>query len=473
MNDEEIAEFYAERDARTIQYGGIERALQTEVNLVADDAGATRPGQVALLGLANMAARTHRRITVDVTRAPLLAAPMIPAATIEDAVAAMVCAINPAAVLTINGTRIDNNEIGEVDRDRVSIALGADVAGHHDVWLGWLGGRGHLATRPVGCGGMDIDMLGAATAACLGAAALFHLSHGRNISPVVVNLAERISAIADDHQPFDTAASIGGVGTESVVGPVDVGNVIIVGAGAVAHGLGWWTREWGHRGDWSVLDGDTADLSNTNRCMGMSAADAGWPAGLRGTQPRSKAKILAGMVGAEPVPVWFDQWSAGDPSRSDLVLVLANERGVRADIAALGEPILLHATTSRSSTAELHRHIPGIDDCPACRMPGNTSPRLACSTAPVGPGPEPGDAALPFLSAAAGLMLMVALQQLVSGQELLTGRHNHWRLCFEQAVQLGRSVHRRQCPHTLPATARQQIQSSQPRRHDHLDPETR
>lgn len=469
MNRGEIAEFYAARDARTVQYGGLLRGLQTEVNLVAGDAAATRPGQVALLGLANMIARTHRYIAVDVTSAPLLAASMIPAATIEDAVAAMVCAINPAALLTINGMRIDTNEIDDGDHDRVSIGLGGDPAVHHDVWLGWSGGRGHLSTRPVACGDTDIDILGAATAACLGAGALFHLSHGRQVLPVVINLAERTSAIVDSQHEADSMSAFNGVGTESVIGAVDAGDIIVVGAGAVAHGLGWWARQLGHRGNWKVLDRDIADLPNASRCLGMNAADAGWPAGLPGGKPRAKADILAEMIGAEPVRLWFDEWSTDNPPRSDLVLVLANERGVRADVAALGEPILLHATTSLSWSAQLHRHMPEVDDCPACRIPDEVAPAFVCSTGPAGPEPESSDAALPFLSAAAGLMLAVALQQLSPGQKLLTGRHNHWRLCFEQATQLCRSVHSRPCPHTLPAVARRTIQSGQPRRHDHLD----
>jgi hypothetical protein len=167
--------------------------------------------------------------------------------------------------------------------------------------------------------------------------------------------------------------------------------------------------------------------------------------------------------------MWFDQWSTAEPARTDLTLVLANERGVRAQAATLGDPILLHATTSPAWTAELHRHLPDVDDCPVCRIPDNLAPTFACSTGPIGPTPAFGDAALPFLSAAAGLMLAIALQQLLPGHELLTGRHNHWRMCFEQAVQLRRSVHRRACPHTLPASVRHTIQSAHPRRHDHLD----
>jgi hypothetical protein len=470
VNAEQIAQFYAARDARTIHYGGLEQALQTEMYLIAGDASTTRPGQVALLALVNMVARTHRHLTIDLTPAPLRAATMMPAPSIEEAVAQMATAINPAALLTINGVRIDANEIDDRgDHGRIRLGVGVGPLDRCDVWLGWWGGRGQLGNRPAVAGDAETDVLGAATAACLGAAALFHLSHGRNVQPVVVNLAERISGPVDDGDTADPAAPIGGVGTRTVTGPIDAGNITIVGAGAVAHGLAWWAREFGHHGEWSDIDGDVAELSNTNRCLVMSAADAGWPAGLPGAPPRAKADILADMVHARSVPLWFDESSATEPPRTDLILVLANERGVRARASALGEPILLHATTSPSWAAELHRHMPDVDDCPACRIPDTASPTFACSTGPAGPEADSGDAALPFLSAAAGLMLTVALQHLSPGDGFLTSRHNHWRLCFESAIQLRGSVHPRACPHTLPAAARRLIHSGQPRRHDHLD----
>jgi hypothetical protein len=470
VNPDQIAQFYAARDARTMTYGGDERALRTEVIMLAGEVVTTRPGQVALLALTNMMARTHRHLTVNLTPAKLVAESMISASSIEEAVAQSVLAINPAAKLRINGRRIDNNEIVEEPDGRVSIMLGTQCLGdQYDICLGWSGGRAHLATRPVGTGFRDSDVLGAATAACLGAGALFELSRGRRVWPTVINLAERAC-----NDIYDLAAAVPpsmarGVSTATVVGPIDAGDVAIVGAGAVAHALGWWAREFGHVGAWSVIDGDHADLSNTNRCLGMSSSDAGWPGGLPGAPSRAKADILADVVAGQSIPTWFNQWAAKDPSRCDLVLVLANEHGVRAHTAALGEPILLQATTSPSWTAELHRHVPGVDDCPACRIPDQTVSGFACSSGPAGPDPDSGDAALPFLSAAAGLMLMVALQQLSPEDLFITGRHNHWRLCFERGVQLRRSVHGHACPHTLPTAARRIIQSGQPRRHDRLE----
>jgi len=119
----------------------------------------------------------------------------------------------------------------------------------------------------------------------------------------------------------------------------------------------------------------------------------------------------------------------------------------------------------RPAPASAHRRrLPSLPD------PAATTPTFVCSTGPVGAEPGSGDAALPFLSAAAGLMLTVALYQLAPGEPLIAGRHNHWRMSFERGVGLHPSVHAPRCPHALSTAARRALHTARPRRHDHLDP---
>jgi hypothetical protein len=78
-------------------------------------------------------------------------------------------------------------------------------------------------------------------------------------------------------------------------------------------------------------------------------------------------------------------------------------------------------------TADLHRHLAEDDGCIACRLPESTTPRLSCSTSPLPDTAAGNDAALPFLSGSAGLLLLVGLVHLISGR--LPGlRPNHWQL---------------------------------------------
>lgn len=459
--------FYTERDARTLQYGADLASLRRPVAvLIGADAAGDASSQVAAIGLVNMLARVHRRLHLDVPDAVLRARSLIGAGTLQDALVETALAINPFLDLTTART-------GDTVPDgALTLAIGLSVPEGLDIYLRWELGRGEISpergptapafVEPPGQFSTHHDSrFGAATASCLAAAAAFRAVHGHRVRATRVNMFE---FTADDR-----------AGTTTTPGPVDVGNVLVIGAGAVSQALIYWLRELGVTGRWDIVDGDDAELHNTNRCMAMTAADAGWPDGRPGTEPKNKAFNAAALIDATPHPHWYDKWLAlAAPTRYDLVLVLANERGVRASAAALGQPILLHATTSADWTAELHRHIPGRDDCPACRLPSSAKPRFACSNGPVEPGdPQSGDAALPFLSAAAGLMLAGALLQLPDEGELVVGRYNHWRLHLELRHRLWqKSIHSgKQCSHVLAPETRNALSSRAPGRWDVVDSE--
>ncbi|MDQ1465141.1 MAG: hypothetical protein QOC73_2082 [Actinomycetota bacterium] len=264
MTPEERARFYAERDARTIAYGSTDAALERPVMLVVGEAAASRPGQVALLALANMVARTQRHLHVCLPDVPLRAHALLAGGTLAEAVADTVMAINPAMDLSIE---VDREIVFRVPPDialecvpqrAITIGIGADMSGGFDVYLGWKGGRAELATEPGITSGTSADVLGAATAACLGAAAVFHLSHDRPVTPVQLNLAERTAIPMISFTELSTRA-----GTTSIEGPLDVGNLVLVGAGALTHALAYWLAEIGVIGRRRVIDRDVAELHNT------------------------------------------------------------------------------------------------------------------------------------------------------------------------------------------------------------------
>ncbi len=129
--------------------------------------------------------------------------------------------------------------------------------------------------------------------------------------------------------------------------------------------------------------------------------------------------------------------------------------------------------TSPNWTAELHRHIPARDDCPACRIPSKTQSVFPCSEGPADPtDEESGDAALPFLSAMSGLMLCSALLDLNLDQRILEVRTNHWLIHFELLAgpPVQTAIHRgNACVHRLVPGARRAIQAARPRRWDSVD----
>jgi hypothetical protein len=181
----------------------------------------------------------------------------------------------------------------------------------------------------------------------------------------------------------------------------------------------YWLSPLGVRGDWTVIDGDVVELHNTNRSLGMLAADAGWVNGIPGGPVANKADIGAALIGASPVVGWYDEWVTRAGPRPDLLIPAGGERSIRHNLGHLGLPLMMQGATSPDWQVQLHRHGP-TDSCPACRFPKRATAEMACSVGHLPATPErvddeSTDAALPFLSAAAGLLVVAALTQLENG----------------------------------------------------------
>jgi len=454
MTTPEAEAFYAARDVRTAQYGGLADALALPITLhVTTVAAASRSGQVAALSLVEMLTRVHRRLRILAPGAPVLCQTGS-AGDFSEVLHATAAGIDP-----------HQNTRREADAAELVVQVGLGLADPPPaVTTAWRGGRGEVHLQGVAPqepsdladqDNDDLAVLGAATAAILAAAAAFRLVHGDHPRPAALNLLERTA---------DTEA-----GTASLPGPVDVGDILMIGAGAVAHGTTYWLREFDCTGLWRLVDADKAEIHNTGRCLGMTAADAGWPQGKQAGEPKLKVTSAAAMIRALTDPRWFHESEYTQKKRPDLILPLANEHGIRLDVAQLGEALLLHASTSQNWTAELHRHLAGQDDCPACRIPEQHETVLACSQGASRPQQTgSSDAALPFLSAAAGLLLTVALLDLSADATLLSGRVNHWRIHLELGATLWQKLPHlgTRCAHTLHPAVRTTLHTREPRRWD-------
>lgn len=430
---DERSRFYAERDLRSCELGLDQAAAESAVGVAIGEDAWRREGQVAVLALCNLAVRTHREIHLAIPEAPLQARSLVGGSTLREAAMLSIAAIDPFARVVL----VD-------DMRGLSNSVGVGGTGCSAAWyLGAAGYSGILSSIPERV--QSGSLVGAGMAACLGAAALFAAAHGRDVRP------RRVS-VWDCNEDGD----IRGVQPPTVV---NVGDVLLVGGGAVASALQYWLQEIQIVGRWTVVDGDLVELHNTARGMCMLASHAGWG----GKAKCRKVDLFGNTMHVEPVFGWYDEWlTANDGARPDLILPLANERGVREAVAHRHEPVILHATTSRSWQAQLHRHVSGVDDCIACRVRGVATPsRFGCSSAPVAAGAI-NDAALPFLSAAAGLFLFCALQKLQDGV-LTNGAHNQWSLDFSSVHRATQRSRRRcfdDCVSALPAEVRQSIRSS-------------
>lgn len=433
--DQHISErcvFYQERDQRTLEYinGQIDDTHSIWIG-VGNDAANSSAGQFLILSLANQLARVHREIVflLEQPAAKLIATVPFARPSLGNTLIRTCRGIDPWGCYTIQTRR--PKALG------ISIGIGEDAGPDFDWYLGADRALAYLKREPcLLATGLRGTLRGCALAACLGAAAVFKASLGMTVVPRVLsawNLRE---------------------GTEAAPGPDDlerleVGSVLLVGAGAVGSALAYWLHSMGVGGKWTTLDKDRIDLHNTNRCMLFTARDAGWPGGIRSGHRRRKIDVVAEFLPGFSYPEWYHN-ARVTANEFDLVLVLANDYDVRTRVANRGAPVVLHATTGVTWLSQLHRHIAGLDDCIRCRTNDIRHGGFACSTGsastPATQSSE--DRALPFLSAASGLMLATALQRFQIS-ELQEDPWNDWRWDFDSTYQMSRGG-RRKCTDNCP-----------------------
>ena len=432
--------FYRERDCRTIDYLGGDSQGRIPVSVHAhNDACSTRSGQLLLVTLANQLARVHQqvRVSLAIPDAALLTRPVCNGSSLGDEIQKVLERIDPYGAFEVVGSSLKPSE--------VSIGVGNCCRPDLLWYLGYDRSNAELAKSPRPLGNdSTADLRGASLAAILGAAAAVKTALHIETVPTIVSAWNFACGDNADPGPSDLPE-------------IDVGRGLIVGGGAVAAGTVYWLMQWGNAGSWTIVDGDSVELHNTNRCLLFFPDDAGWME----QEPIPKVACLKQYLSnVTPIHAWYDE-APRCKQQFDTVLVLANERNVRSLVSHRNDPIQFQATTGRSWLSQLHRHIVGRDDCVRCRMSDIKELHFACSEVQTATVAEPDrpDAALPFLSAASSLMLVSALQHLQCG-EFGESPINTWRWDFRTILQMNSSGHydcRGDCSTLLPSDARRTI----------------
>ena len=439
-NNSERDRFYRERDCRTVDYLGGDSPAQIPISVHAgNDACSTRSGQLLLVTLANQLARIHQhvRFSLATPDADLLTPTVCNGSSLGDEIQKLLERIDPYGTFDVEGSHLTPAE--------VSIGVGTHCRSGLNWYLGYDQSNAELATNPRSLG-HDVtgDLRGAGLAAILGAAAAIKTALHIETVPTTVSAWNFAGGENADRGPSDLPK-------------IDVGRGLMVGGGAVAAGAVYWLMQWGNANSWTVEDSDSVKLHNTNRSLLFFPDDAGW----LDREPKSKVACLSQhLPTVRPVHAWYDETSES-AQQFDTVLVLANERNVRTLVSHRNDPIQFQASTGRSWLSQLHRHIIDRDDCVRCRMSDIKESHFACSEVETATTAQPDrpDAALPFLSAASGLMLVGALQHLQLG-EFGGSPINTWRWDFRTTLQIDSSGHhecRHDCSTLLPSDARRTI----------------
>lgn len=373
-------EWRAARNSRSLRYAG--RVLDPDkwVLLRADPAYAARyDGQVAILVAANLFGRMTPTLALDIPSVPIMEPLPQAGRDLHEYVLEQLHAADPFGKYK-HRVAHDGDHIVHLGR------AGAPAIVHGSGWNLYAG----PAPSPL-ADDESANPIGPAMAAILAGAEAFRgaLSHPASFQLNALTWQAGMASAAD--APLPAALS---PGTLWFVGLGSVGTAIL-------YFLTLATRDFSAR----LFDMDTVKIHNLDRSPLFMDRHVDW----------QKVDVAAeylhsiGMTAVVPEPRALDEspaWTVRSPGIPDVLISAANERNVRAVIENNFPPLQIYGTTGRNWQAAVIRHAPFEDPCSCCLFPEATHAPTTCATGTV---PQAGtgermDAALPFLSFAAGAM---------------------------------------------------------------------
>jgi hypothetical protein len=397
---ESASEFYRLRDDRTNQYvKNPEYSLATCVVSIDSTSIQSLAGQTMLAVACNLLSRWCRHVEVVLPR-------------VDFGVAFGRC---QGLKETIIASMLDADPFGSFSLSSVSdvpsglrLHIGAhpDFEGFSATYInasGWIASIG-ASPMPTLLIADDSNIVGPVAAACLGVAQIFKRALGtpkKNlIADGTFNLFTMQRTVLRELRD-----------TGPIVSGVQPGKILLVGAGSVGSSLAYCLRLGCTTCELAIVDKDYVLIENLNRSplfgkanFGKNKADA-IAIALQDTSIRSTAYPMS----------WnrFIEVHGRAESEFDIWLPLANEDNVRMSVQQNVPPLLIYAATSPNWGASYGRWIPGQGDCLIERYPVAVNDgSLGCSEAQVEVAGSKVDAALPFLSLFAGLLVFADLIRL-------------------------------------------------------------
>ncbi len=375
-------EWYARRNDRQTRYAG--RVLPPGRPILVElepEYGTRFDGQVAGLVAANLFSRMSPRVAFDFPQASIVhplpwAGKDLGTFALETA-----CAADPFGMFELRHAQAGDYVV-HLGREN------SPASTHGSGWGSFVGpGGSPLASSD------DNNPVGPAFAVIVVAARLFGLNLEPLDGPYLFNTFNWTNAAPSDNEPFPSN--------------LDLGQLWCVGAGSVGTAALYFitlaTREFAS----VVFDMDEVKIENLDRSPIFTAEDAKTELRKAIALERYLRQLGVKDVQAEVKPLDLSsRWKDRQQNEPDILISAANERNVRYVVEQSFPPLQIYATTGGNWNVSAFRHIPFVDPCSCCAFPPErTTARMACASGSVH-DPETGksvDAALPFLSFAAGL----------------------------------------------------------------------
>ena len=244
--------------------------------------------------------------------------------------------------------------------------------------------------------------IGACAAACIGGAQLFKFALDNNTTPPISSDYFDLLMNTRIRNPLPEYPSPNAMN-------INLGNLLLVGAGSVGSAAVFFMDLLDIGGQIKIVDQDIVKIENMNRSPIFGKKDY-----HKGKAETCKLHVKNRNLSATYFKgSWDDYYATEKALGFDIWLPLANENGVRQTIQNLFPPLMIHASTGRNWIVNFGRHIPLRDDCLLDRFPPDVigDEVFACSSGPVSLSSKD-DAALPFASFFAGLLIAIDLMRL-------------------------------------------------------------
>ena len=378
MNEQE---WRAERDSRSMRYAGRVLDPERRIVLCAKRQYASRyDGQVAILTAANLLGRMSPAIRLNIPDVPIV--PQLPNAgsCLPEAILHSLYEADPHGKF-IAGKNLETDYVVNLGRS------GSQAVAHGSGWNAYCGPSPSPVTDDP-----SFNPIGPAMAAILAASEAFRTDlDGVPTKTVLNGLTWTSDMVKCNHVPLPYT-------------DLDIGNFWLLGAGSVGTSILYFLRfaTQGFRA--TIFDHDVVEVHNLDRSPIFVNAD------IKSKKvDATEVWLNENGIGAIAEPRALHEsetWSSRQRGEPDLFVSAANEYNVRSVIEGGFPPLQIYGTTGSNWQAAMIRHIPLRDPCSRCLFAEDRQEPTVCATGSRGMSKEGDsvDAALPFLSFAAGAM---------------------------------------------------------------------
>jgi len=375
--------WYAQRNDRSLRYAG--RVLPPDRSILLrlpEESSASYDCQVSAIVAATLLSRMTPAVAFDISSVDIAAPLPWAGNNLRDHLCEIAFAADSTGVFETRGAR-DGDYVLTFGKAHTAMTV------HGSGWSAFVG----PGPSPLPDSG-DQNPIGPALASIIAVARLFALQMKPIDRPHLLNAFNWRSNVSQESIRYDAKSDLGAIWT--------------VGTGSVGTAALYFLTLATQRFSSVLFDMDDAKIHNLDRSPIFTTRDAD----LRIKKVDATAAYLrsVGVRDVLPVPEPLDKsdlWLSRQAGTPDLVIAAANERDVRSLIERSAPPLQIYGTTGANWEASVIRHVPLVDACSCCLFPPNMQelPTLCATGEAVLPtGDETVDAALPFLSFAAGLM---------------------------------------------------------------------